>query len=405
MPMRPTRRGQTAPARRAGGKLAWAPLIAAALVAQFAAGAQASSATLQPESGLASVACTSSSACLAVGARQGHNLQDRIIALAWNGTAWSLQTALNPKTNRPDDLNGIACVSPSECFGAGSIGSFNNASHKALIERWNGTAWSLQVLGSPTGTLNTFFNGVSCGGPFACFAVGDENDNTSLMPNALVERWNGSAWSVQAVPDPANSTAVSLESVSCASPSDCTAVGVYGLPGGIQQTLAEHFNGHTWSIEPMPTFGSSIHPVLFGVSCSGADCVAVGEEFSPQGVTALAEQFNGTKWSVTRLAKPAGASSFGLSGLDCTSPSACYAVGGSSNPGTSATLIEQWNGSSWTVVPSPNAAGVNSLAAVSCASAQSCMAVGRHRQGTSVSTLAVRLSAGVWAITPTPSPG
>ena len=56
---------------------------------------------------------------------------------------------------------------------------------------WNGTAWSVQAFGNPTGTLNTFLNSVSCGGPSLCFAVGDQNDNTDLTPGVLLEKWNG----------------------------------------------------------------------------------------------------------------------------------------------------------------------------------------------------------------------
>jgi hypothetical protein len=40
------------------------------------------------------------------------------------------------------------------------------------------------------------------------------------------------------------------------------------------------------------------------------------------------------------------------------------------------TLIESWNGSKWSVVSSPNPAGVPQLLAVSCATTTSCAAAG-----------------------------
>ena len=49
----------------------------------------------------------------------------------------------------------------------------------------------MQAFGNPTGTLNTFLNSVSCGGPSLCFAVGDQNDNTDLTSGVLLEKWNG----------------------------------------------------------------------------------------------------------------------------------------------------------------------------------------------------------------------
>ena len=135
--------------------------------------------------------------------------------------------------------------------------------------------------------------------------------------------------------------------------------------------------------------------------------MAAGTIFTSTGEAPLAEQFNGTKWSVTTLATPAGASGLAVRGLACTSTSNCYAVGATgTSTGGAVTLIERWNGTSWAVVPSPNAAGDNTLNDISCTSTQSCMAVGRADTGvTTQATLAMRLAAGHWTITPTPSPG
>jgi hypothetical protein len=387
---------------------AGAALAAVTIAAGLAAGAPAAAAT-QPHSFLASVSCTSSSACIAVGGRAGHKQRDQILALSWNGVRWSTQTPVDVNHTQPNNLNSITCASAAECFAVGSVGSFNFADHRRLIEMWNGTAWSIQAIGNPKGTLNTFLNSVSCGGPSLCFAVGDQNDNTDLSPGVLLEKWNGTNWAVQPpLPQPAGAAGIGIEAVSCVSPSDCTAVGVAALNNFTKQTtLAEHWDGHRWTIEPMPALGSSDQPVLTSVSCSGPACMAVGTDFSSSGEAPLAERFNGTTWSVVHLAVPAGASGIAAIGVDCTSSANCYAAGAAdTGAGGSATLIERWNGTGWSVVPSPNAAGDNTLAGVSCASTQSCIAVGRSSASSSTqSTLALKLSAGHWTITPTPSPG
>jgi hypothetical protein len=274
-----------------------------------------------------------------------------------------------------------------------------------LIEMWNGTTWSVRVLGIPKGALNPFFNSVSCSGPSSCVAVGDENDNTGQMPLALAEHWNGSTWSVVPTAVPAGATVTGFFGVSCASPTSCTAVGQVGTTGG-GGTLAEHFDGRTWTIEPTPAFPKSAEPQLLAVSCSGADCMAVGRKFSGSGFVPITEAFNGHSWSMVSPATPAGAIAFTLNAISCSAPSSCYAVGASgtrSNPAT--TLTEQWNGHSWTVVASPSAPGLDDLTGVWCTSSQSCMAVGSAATGTTQATLAMRLSAGHWTITPTPSPG
>ena len=57
---------------------------------------------------------------------------------------------------------------------------------------------------------------------------------------------------------------------------------------------------------------------------------------------------------------------------------ACTAVGVSGNSsGVTSTLIESWNGTRWSVVPSPSpGTGGNDLYGVSCVSATACTAVG-----------------------------
>ncbi len=64
----------------------------------------------------------------------------------------------------------------------------------------------------------------------------------------------------------------------------------------------------------------------------------------------------------------------------CTSSSACTAVGysiGSASPFARMTLAETWNGTSWSIQPTPNPAATgNMLNGVSCVTAGPCVAVG-----------------------------
>jgi hypothetical protein len=68
-----------------------------------------------------------------------------------------------------------------------------------------------------------------------------------------------------------------------------------------------------------------------------------------------------------------------LEDVSCVSAANCTAVGLSDNHGTDKTLIESWNGSGWSVVPSPNrGADISDFGGVSCVSAAGCMAVGAY---------------------------
>src|SRR5947209_11172460 len=89
------------------------------------------------------------------------------------------------------------------------------------------------------------------------------------------------------------------------------------------------------------------------------------------------------QWSV--VPSPNGSSSSNLSGVAAVSANDIWAVGSSGNQRSGAqTLIEHWNGSSWSVVTSPSpATGNNELFSVSAASASSIWAVGFLTNNTS----------------------
>ena len=78
-------------------------------------------------------------------------------------------------------------------------------------------------------------------------------------------------------------------------------------------------------------------------------------------------------------------SSSELDGVSCVSATACTAAGQYYNPNSGAgsrTLVESWNGTAWSVVPTPNAGpydDANYLSDVSCVSAAACTAAGDYK--------------------------
>jgi hypothetical protein len=122
----------------------------------------------------------------------------------------------------------------------------------------------------------------------------------------------------------------------------------------------------------------------------------------------VAEAWNGTKWSVEPTPDPTGSNSSSLAGVSCTSATACTAVG-SYNIGadTEVTLAEAWNGTKWSVEPTANPTGSkgSSLAGVSCTSATACTAVGGYDNGDGTyATLAEAWNGKSWVVEPTPNP-
>ena len=285
---------------------------------------------------LSGVSCTSSTFCAAVGT----------INESWNGSTWSIV----PSPATTDGLNGVSCSGPSACMAVGN----------SAIESWNGSAWS------SASSTDANLNGVSCSGPSACMAVGYITVGTSCPPKepacgqvyqvTAIESWNGSVWSGVSSPNAPSQLANDLTGVSCTSPSECTAVGYADSYGSGYQTLIESWNGSAWSIVPSPNTSDIQTNYLSGVSCnSSTACTAVGDFVGDSMYDqTLIESWNGSVWSIKPSPNTSSNQNSSLSGVSCTSPSACTAVGSYSPGNPDLTLIESWNGSTWSIVPSPN---------------------------------------------------
>jgi hypothetical protein len=107
---------------------------------------------------------------------------------------WTVVAA--PPTGQNATLTGVATVSDSDAWAVGfhSGAAFTNVGAKALIDNWNGTAWS-QVSVPATPGNTALLLGVSASSATDAWAVGRTQVNkSSFEPLAL--HWNGTAWSV-----------------------------------------------------------------------------------------------------------------------------------------------------------------------------------------------------------------
>ena len=206
-----------------------------------------------------------------------------------------------------------------------------------------------------------------------------------------------------------------IESVSCSGPATCTAVGHDVNTSGIQVTLAEAWNGAGWQRQATPNPAgdttSSVAPSLAGVSCPVAGfCVAVGSYQSGFFQAGLAQTWNGQQWTAqSSFPVPADSSGWQLTGVSCTSPRFCEAVGGYANTdtGLNDTFAATWNGTSWslqaTVNPDPNDFEFEQFNTVSCASPTFCVAWGGGNAGNSGETLAEQWNGSAWQMQAVPS--
>src|SRR5262249_43782175 len=132
-----------------------------------------------------------------------------------------------------------------------------------------------------------------------------------------------------------------------------------------------------WAVQPTPK-PLPPHGAMSAVSCpSPAACIAVGHRADPAGAqVTLAEAGNGTSWSVLNTPNPPGAQISGLSDVSCTSATFCIAVGSFSTSAGGGPLAEVWDGRSWSIQQTPALSHGGSLNGLACTSASSCVAVG-----------------------------
>jgi hypothetical protein len=350
--------------------------------------------------------------------------------LAANLPTAPADTSPRAGAKRADLLNGVSCVG-QQCIAVGSY-YYGTATSHTLVELWTGSAWRLEsspdgptysslqaiscdpaagclAVGSPViagsgdrwriVSLASTLDAVSCTGAGSCLAVG-----ASMSGAPLYASWNGRAWrtgTMHAPPQPAQS--VTVAGVSCTSAANCVAVGDYSYGAEAQPSssfrdkiLAEQWNGRGWRL--LPTVNVGRIDQLTGVSCTApGDCTAVGTSAQQY---PLAERWNGTAWRVEPVPAPGTIGYTQLTAVSCTSAISCVAAGTYQGQ----PIAESWNGTVWRLrrLPEPPADNYSAqLSGVACAGPAACMAVGVSGSGLSY---AERYNGVSWRLTTTKNP-
>ena len=370
---------------------------------------------------LLGVSCPEAGFCEAVGA-EDNGANGVMLAEAWNGTSWTIQSVPSPAGTTSAALRAVSCTSATFCE---AVGSFRNgfSADVPLAEIWDGTSWSAQPVPAPSGQTLALLSGVSCTSASFCEATGNSPpfaemwDGTSWTLQAMPAGvgavscasasfcaavgsagagggavWNGTSWTAQPIPSPSGSTFASLDAVSCFSAQACEAVGFYASTTGTATlSLAEAWNGMSWTVQRSPDPPGVNFASLDAVSCPAAGSCEAGGDFArteqSSHLEALAEGWNGTSWTLQPAAKPRGATDNSFAGVSCVSASFCEAVGTATDVlGNGISLAEGWNGTSWKIQATPSPAQVLDgqrarLNGVSCVSASFCEAVGFSAAG------------------------
>lgn len=266
-----------------------------------------------------------------------------VLALAehWDGSQWSIVPAPNPHIGGIV-LEAVSADATNDVWAVGDSGKVRSSTN-TLIERWDGTQWS--IISSPNAGINNNLDGVAAIAPNNVWAVGDYNNGADV----LIEHWDGTQWSVVPGVNPSNIDNT-LYSVSAVSASDIWAVGSANM-NGKETTLTEHWDGTSWSAVSSPNNQDPLGNIFLSVSASSASNVwAVGSSVSNH--QTLIERWNGTKWSlVPGLSLPPN-KYVDLNGVVALSSNNVWMAGDRNIE--QQTLIGHWNGTKWNVVSSPS---------------------------------------------------
>jgi hypothetical protein len=415
----------------------------------WAAGVEASlpaNARTNPNVFLGSVSCASAGNCTAVGFYTDSSGHSQGLLLSETSGTWAAGVEASLPANAGTNPNvrlSVSCASAGNCTAVGSY--FDSSGHEqgVLLSETSGT-WAAGV--EPSLPANAGTNpsasvySVSCASAGNCTAVGSYTDSSGHSQGLLLTETSGTWAAGVEASLPANAGPnpnLSLNSVSCASAGNCTAVGNYNDSydsSSVQdQGLLLTETSGTWATgvdASLPAgAGTASYVVVQDVSCASAgNCTAVGQyedsSFNFHGL--LLSETSGTWAAGVEASLPAGAcastsagngcgaggDSVDLGSVSCASAGNCTAVGSyddssghqpglvlSETSGTWATGVE----ASLPANASTTAAGLSS---VSCASAGNCTAVGYyddssgHQQGLVLSETSGTWAAGVEASLP-----
>lgn len=221
--------------------------------------------------------------------------------------------------------------------------------------------------------------GVSVQRPCDVWTVGFQQ--VGVITETLTEHWNGLAWTPMPSSSPGGSSNdSSFAAVAVKSPADAWAVGHYSN-GKANQTLIELLSGGTWEQVSSPNPAGPVHDnFLNAVAITSArDAWAVGTYIPGLTAHTLIEHWNGATWSKVTSPSPKASELFGVA---VTSASNVWAVGSyADSRNAPQTLIVHWTGTTWKRVPSPDPGGPTStasLSAVAASSASNAWAVGTY---------------------------
>jgi Phosphoesterase family len=298
--------------------------------------------------------------------------QDATLSFAehFDGTSW----AVVPTPDTGVNFNSFYGVAASQGQ-AWAVGEYLNSKYqdRALLEHWDGSHWSIADNPQP-GSVRDMLFGATALSPSDVWVVGDQEGKNGKF-DTLAEHWDGSSWTVVPTPDP-GSAGNHLYAIDAVSADNVWAAGMQLSGDSPDQGLVEHWNGQQWSVVPMPAPASADLVMLDGITANGDQVWVDGESDSPDGggLPFIAGYQDGT-WTIPQLPTvPDKANWTNLWGIQLDGSGTVWAVGTYVDPVTdnsNSLVLRESSGGAWTINPAPNpGSGSNILGGITSVGGQ-----------------------------------
>lgn len=317
---------------------------------------------VRPAISFGPVACRAPDMCVAVGPNNENNNSNSVYATSGtDGRVWV------PRGQIAGEVDGVACGGPTTCVAVGSTG------HGALVV-WStdtGRRWKRRAV-PPTLTAVSVLSGVSCVTATRCALIGKAGGRQVLA----VTTDGGRRWRVVSVPGTTNG------SVTCPSADVCYVWGQRNTKRGAATAVVIKYRiagdaAHLASKRLYP--GEEID----GIGCaSNSDCAGLAREQKRKTTLFQAIYTNdgGARW---HFRANVGASSYFWS-VACPSTQVCIAAGSAGEYGEPIMLLARTRdgGRNWQELDLNTRIPRVALAGASCVSPRLCVAVGGQSSNT-----------------------
>jgi len=229
---------------------------------------------------------------------------------------------------------------------------------------------------------------------------------THYWYGTLAAHWDGSSWTEVASPYPAspNNPNSALWAVTLVPGAIASNVWAVGSTGGA--ALAAQWNGNGWNLFAPPGMsGGNVLKGVVAISPNDIWAVGYGSHVGASITRTVIDHYDGVSWSSVSSPDPSTTSSDELLSVSAASATDIWAVGDSIVGTTHRTLVEHWDGTKWSIVASPNVGpSNNTLNAVGSLSTSNAWAVGTWTDSADrTETLTQRWDGTSWTVVQSPT--